>query len=203
MFLRNVVLPLFLVGCAKTTPLPAVESRPTSFEAEDLVGVWRSGCVDPGNGQGITLDFDLDAKDWQLDYAVHVDSTCGAPFLTVHIAGPYELGPASSIVEGAREGTFRFSTKGVTPYTEAAVDFLASAEGCNRDDFGVTQESNLAPGCPGLGQYPIQECDTDYDVVRLDSDGLRFGARPADNNMCTPQTRPTELSDVFLAADEA
>jgi hypothetical protein len=58
----------------------------------------------------------------------------------------------------------------------------------------------LTTGCPALGQYPVADCSQDYAIAKLENGGdvLRFGTRPADNNMCTPDKRPTELSPVAL-----
>jgi hypothetical protein len=49
-----------------------------------------------------------------------------------------------------------------------------------------------------LGQQPISACGQDYDLVRLDEGELMFGARPADNNMCTEARRPAEMSGLAL-----
>jgi hypothetical protein len=56
----------------------------------------------------------------------------------------------------------------------------------------------LDSGCLPLGQYPKADCSADYDLVSLEGSSLQFGARPADNNMCTPDKRPTKLSPVVL-----
>jgi hypothetical protein len=54
----------------------------------------------------------------------------------------------------------------------------------------------LQTGCAGFGQYPGADCPADFDVVKRDGDDLFFGARPADNDMCTAAKRPTALSPV-------
>ena len=39
-----------------------------------------------------------------------------------------------------------------------------------------------------------KKLNDNYDIVMLSEDGsLHFGARPADNNMCTPENRPTSF----------
>ena len=71
-------------------------------------------------------------------------------------------------------------------------EFLAQA--CGRSGFIAGEAADIAGGCAGLGAYPVADCPSDYDVVRLDDTGsLHFGARPQDNNMCTPDKRPTAL----------
>jgi hypothetical protein len=57
--------------------------------------------------------------------------------------------------------------------------------------LAVGKPADLAAGCAGLGQYPLSSCDRDYDLVSIDGDTLRFGERPADNNMCSEEKRPT------------
>ena len=110
--------------------------------------------------------------------------------MTVDIAGDYTLEGASEAVEGARNGTFGFSTKTVTPHVDGAVDVVNGACGVETAEVGVALD--ISGGCAGLGAYPIAECESDYDIVRLNEDGtLSFGARPADNNMCTEDKRPT------------
>jgi hypothetical protein len=206
MRLQNLACTALLLGCAKTTPtVPSgtadgtdTPSATLPFTEADLDGTWESGCVDPGTGQGFTLVFDLTTSTWDLDYAVHADAACAEPFMTVHIEGPYELGDASAAVEGAREGTFGFVAKRVTPHSEAAAGYLASPEVCGAEGFVVGEAFDLTDGCAGLGQYPLADCGSDYDLVAVDADGLRFGARPDDNDMCSPAAQPTDLSPLFL-----
>ena len=127
---------------------------------------------------------------WELDYSAFGDDACTVQFLTVDIAGDYTLEGASEAVEGAREGTFGFTTKTVTPHVEDALAVVNGA--CEVTDTEVGVALDISGGCAGLGAYPIADCAADYDIVRLNEDGtLSFGARPADNNMCTPENRPT------------
>lgn len=66
---------------------------------------------------------------------------------------------------------------------------------CGLDD----PQSVAEEGCAAFGQYPVDACPADYDLVARDGDTLYFGQRPADNDMCTPERRPTELSPLALA----
>jgi hypothetical protein len=209
--MKTAMLALILTACAKKAPSSNAAGSETgtaetgttetgqthAFEATDLAGAWGSGCVDPGSGQGIALDFDLTAGDWVLDYQAFGDATCALPFLTVHIEGPYTLGSDSSIVDGAREAEFAFHSKTVTPHSEDAVAFLENTCG---GDFTAGEAADLSAGCAGLGQKPLADCDRDYDVVSLVGDTVRFGSRPVDNDLCTPEKRPTELSAMALTA---
>jgi len=175
---------------------PAVEEAPVSenaFEATDLVGTWVGPCfVSPsGDGSFNQLTFRMTETEWDLDYVAHGDENCTAKFLTVNIKGPYSLGEASSVAEGAREGTFSFASKTVTGHLDAALGVINGA--CGVTNTAVDTPLDLAEGCAGLGAYPIAECAADNDIVMVKDNNLHFGARPADNNMCSPDKRPTSF----------
>jgi hypothetical protein len=84
----------------------------------------------------------------------------------------------------------------VTPSSAGAAAFLAQA--CGGGSFTSGTSTDISAGCAGLGMYPIASCASDYDLVARTDDHLRFGARPADNNMCTEDKRPTALSPILL-----
>lgn len=186
-------LSLCLAGCGDdgtdpNNPDPTPEPKPT---AADLVGKWKSACVDPGNAQGFTLSFDLTETTWKLDYDAFADATCATKNLTVHIEGAYRLGAASQAVMGAREGEFDFDVKTVTPASDGAAMFLGMA--CGGGTFAAGQATDILAGCAGLGAYPVADCPTDFDIIKRDGDTLTFGMRPMDNNMCSADKRPKAL----------
>ena len=175
---------------------PASEETPVSenaFEATNLIGTWVGPCFASPSGDGSfnQLTFRMTETEWDLDYVAHGDENCTAKFLTVNIKGPYELGKASSVAEGAREGTFSFASKTVTGHMDAALGVINGA--CGVTDTAVDTPLDLAGGCAGLGAYPIAECAADNDIVMVKDNNLHFGARPADNNMCSPDKRPTSF----------
>lgn len=184
----------FFGGCAATSNRSAESAAEEhSFSAADLNGTWTGPCFASPQGDGSynQLTFRMTTTDWDLDYGAFGDDACTAKFLTVNIQGPYELGSASSVAPGAREGKFGFATKTVTPHMDAAVGVINGA--CGVTDAAVGEPFDLSAGCAGLGAYPIQECGSDYDIVMLSGDTLHFGSRPADNNMCTPDKRPSKF----------
>lgn len=200
-FLRIIPF-LVLAACGSSTPSSGLDATAGGDAGEappSLAGRWVSDCVPSpqadGSTQYIQLDFDLTDTTWALDYVTHGDEACAVPLVTVSIAGPYELERPSASVDGAWEARFAFSEKSIRPEVDGLRDYLNTLEGCGAADFetGVAQDV-YASGCPGLGQYPEATCSADYDLVRLDGDVLYFGARPADNDMCTPENRPTALS---------
>ena len=107
---------------------PAAEEAPVknSFEATDLVGTWVGPCFTSPSGDGSfnQLTFRMTETEWDLDYVAYGDENVQQKFLTVNIKGPYALGEASSVAEGAREGTFSFASKTVTGHMDAAVGVI-------------------------------------------------------------------------------
>lgn len=184
------------LGCASTPEKP---SEPRTEAPPALTGQYLSACTPQPQADGstnyFTLDFDLSDTRWQLDYTVFTDDACASRALTVAIEGPYEMGGASDQVDGAWEGTFRFETKTMTPHTEFMADMLDGIDGCGAGGWqaGVTGDV-AATGCAPFGQYALSDCSADYDIVSLSAEGIQFGARPTDNNMCTEDKRPTALS---------
>ncbi len=173
----------------------AAGGRDAGGERPVLVGAWRSDCFPTDSGSA-RLDFELAEATWALDYDTFGDATCGAPFLTVHVAGPYEVMSPSEAVPGAHEARFGFAEKTVTPHGAGAVGFLGSlGEACGGAGTWTDEAPRdvLGSGCAMLGQYPGSACPADYDLVWVDGDTLRFGERPADNDMCSAAHRPTAL----------
>lgn len=181
----------------------ATSSSTGGLVAPDISGAWVSPCIaspqEDGSVQHFDLTFDIGATDWSVDYVVYGDDACAQPFFTVHIDGPYELTAPSTSVSGAWEGTFSFDEKTVTAANASAQGFLESLPSCGTGSFPVDSASDvLTAGCPSLGVYPGSSCPADFDLVLRDATTLRFGNRPADNDMCTPAKRPTMVSEVVL-----
>jgi hypothetical protein len=182
------LLPLFVAGCAGTAP--------------ELAGRYGSPCLPSPQADGSTqynrLDFVLGEADWAVDFVVHADAACSTRLVTVHIDGPYELGSAREDLPGVHEGRFGFAHKTITPHVQPLADALSSM-GCGAAPWGVDQtEDVLEGGCPAFGQYPLARCSADHDLVKLEGGRLQFGARPADNDMCTPEKRPAALNPVVF-----
>lgn len=197
------LLALSLAACGGSTPASdAGHADDTSGgDRPVLVGHWRSDCTPTDTG-ALTLDFSIDAAHWALDYDTYGDAACAAPFLTVHIEGRYDVIAPSPTVANAWNARFGFDTKTVTPHGDAAVGFLTGlGDACGGPGTwsdGVARDV-YASGCAMLGQYPMSSCTADYDVVSIDAAGLlHFGQRPADNDMCSADKRPTALSPDVL-----
>ncbi len=183
-----------LAACGGATPAPVASGAPPTA-SQSLVGHWTGACSPMGATQGSTVTFDISAANWAIDFDVFGDTACTAKFATVHIEGPYAVGAASSVVAGAHDGKFGFSKKTITAHVDGAAQFLSGANGCALPGFAVGVARDISvTGCAGMGQRPIAACDADYDLAHVEGDRLTFGARPADNDLCTPAKRPAALS---------
>jgi len=180
-----------LPSCSSSSP----PTDDTATVAAALVGDWQDTCFDAGNGEYAQLTFHIQTGlAWEVDYVVYGDASCSAALGDVHIAGDYQIVGPSSVVAGADDAIFSFSTRTVTPKAQPFADFLNSQKGCGAGEWkvGVAQDVYEA-GCAALGSYPKASCTADYDIVKVGATTLQLGARPADNDMCTADKRPTML----------
>jgi len=177
----------------------AEPAKPAPAAPPSLVGGWNTACTPMSDKQGFSLDFDIQAANWAVDYAVFGDKECKTKFFTVRIEGPYALGGASAAGAGIFDGKFSFAKKSITPHNDAAAKFLASADGCNTAGFKANTAKDISEsGCAKLGQRPLKDCGADFDLVKVEGDVLTFGERPANQDMCTEAKRPKALSKLSM-----
>ncbi len=190
------------VGCGAGAALEPTASGPAATPAAtkpNLVGAWESACVKNGDTV-LKLSFDIGSSDWKLDYATFADAECRVPFLTVRIEGDYQVTAQSAQANPGWEGRFGFTKKSAQAHMQAASDFLASPKGCGAGLFPIGAQVDVGKdGCAGLGQRPIASCEQDFDLVFQEGDRLAFGERPADNDLCTGDKRPTKKAGLELA----
>jgi hypothetical protein len=187
---------LAAAGCSSSTASAPDDSAAV---ASAMVGGWQGSCFDAGNGQHAQLTFQIQEGRWAVDYVVYGDAACTAALGDVHIAGPFQILEPSPVVAGAHDGIFSFDTRTITPKAQAFADYLSTLSGCGAGGWKVDATQDVfETGCTPLGSYPRSTCTADYDVVKVGSDTLQFGLRPADNDMCSADKRPTMLgSDVL------
>jgi hypothetical protein len=168
---------------------------PTYQPAEAIMalnGTWASPAPeDWGNGTFGTRTFTFDNGSWSLDFALALDPAMAAKVFEFHTTGTYDVLAPSAAVPGAQEMLFREATKAVTlRATDPALVQAFGLASCNLTLDAKTDIS--ATGCAIW--KPVAECGEDHDLLALDTeDNLYFGVRPADNDMCTPDKRPTAL----------
>jgi len=193
------VLLLITAACGNGQP-PAT---PDAATPPSITGHWASTCFASPQADGSTLyaKLDLTGTDpnkWSLDYTLHGDAQCSAKLVTISIHGAYDVLEPSPTVSGAWDARFGFDDKTITPFVQPIADALGAAKcGTSAWQVGVSQ-SVYANGCAAFGQYPQSKCQADYDLLSIEGTTLHFGNRPADNDMCTADKRPTQLSALAL-----
>lgn len=182
---RSTLLALALLA------LPAAaESAPDRAALQSLHGTWSSPAPEPWYGGWGTRRFTFENGHWSLVFHHALDQAMTRPTFTFRTHGPYRIGAESAAVPGAFEGVFLEDVKLVTlRTTDAEVLRAFRFEGCGLV-AGVEVDIS-ARGCAGW--RPVAECREDHDLLAQSPQGLHFGVRPRDNDMCTPDRRPTAL----------
>ena len=168
------------------------------YKSIDIAGAWESGC-EKYKGSYIKLVFENTKKDWELNSSIFADKKCKNPLITVNIEGPYKIEGPSNAELGAFEGAFYFKNKSITVHNKSAVAFVNN-KNCMKRNWTLNKAYSINhSGCLGLGQLPLKKCKADYDLVKIDGNGmLSFGVRPSDNNLCDVKRRPKKISPLKL-----
>ena len=194
-------------GCATSSGSSAGASAgpTTHVKPQDLEGAWTSAACEamPPQADGsrtyFKRHFTLTQKDWELHFQAFGDPGCSVKLFTARVKGPYTLVKDSERVPGATEGNFQFAHQYMTAYVQPVADWFQGARcGTGPWKLGEEQETS-STGCVFL--KPVAACGMDHDVVKVDGQRLFFGHRPADNDMCTPDKRPSALGDVAVVRD--
>jgi hypothetical protein len=180
----------WLAALALTTAAQAQE-HPDVRALRALSGTWTSPAPEPWYGAWGTRSFTFSDGRWSLDFLFALDPAMAHPVFRFRTGGPYAVGAASAAVPGAFEAVFGETTKHLTLLTTDAA--LAARMGLAECGLTVGVEADISVrGCASW--KPVAVCGEDHDLLALDPAGrLRFGVRPRDNDMCTPDRRPTAL----------
>lgn len=129
---------------------------------------------------------------WTLDFTLALDPEFKAQVFNFRTVGSYDVLGPSAKVPGAYEAVFKEDKKYLTLKTTDAQ--LAKGFGFDACALTPNVEKDVSvDGC--LGWKPVSVCNEDHDLLALTAEGgVRFGVRPADNDMCTAEKRPTELT---------
>ena len=155
-----------------------------------LSGTYASTAPEPWYGGFGTREFTFGDGRWGLVFTHALDPGMEVKTFQFVTEGPYAVGEAVAGVPGAFAGDFTEEVKKVRLVMEDP-EMIAA--------FGMA-ECGLVPGevvdisetgCAGW--KPVAECGVDHDLFAMDAKGVYFGVRPADNDMCTPDRRPTAL----------
>jgi hypothetical protein len=188
MKLLAAALGLALAGPALATPaLTGTQNR-----LETLDGQYSSTAPeDWGGGAFGRRAFSFDHGRWTLDFTLALDPAFARKVFAFRTGGTYRVIGAAAAVPGAFQADFREESKNVTLLTSDAA--IATAFGLAACGLAVGVEKDVSQaGCAAW--KPVSACPQDHDLLALDAaGGLYFGVRPADNDMCAPERRPTAL----------
>lgn len=181
---------LGLMSCSQQAKLS--ESTHNKLKLENLSGTYLD--LEPFSYEGAWARRELQFQDgkWGLVFTMGLDPKLENQVFQFRIFGRYEVQNPSTVVAGAFETLFWEDKILVTALTED--ENLVADFGLGDCTLGYQVETDIsATGCAFWA--PLSECNEDHDLVLLDEAGrLYFGERPEDNNMCTPDRRPTKLT---------
>lgn len=164
-----------------------------------LAGNYQAACRFALEVQGVKL-YEANAfagKDdsYALDVSLFLDPACTMKFVTLAEKATYVIRPTSRS-DGASELDVTRTAMTMTAEHPASLAMLDNGK-CGTGPWSLGQTQDVyAGGCGVAGFAPAAVCNKDFDLVKLSTDRFSFGKRPADNDLCTPQKRPAELSTV-------
>lgn len=170
----------------------AAAAAPPAEPLRTLSGEYVSaGAEDWGRGTFGRRDFTFADGHWTLRFVLALDPDFAHEVFAFRTGGSYRVTRPSPAVPGAFEADFHEGAKFVTQLTPDAK--LAEAFGLAGCGLAVGVERDISGSGCALWR-PVAVCAEDHDLLALDAaGGLRFGVRPADNDLCTPEKRPTAL----------
>jgi hypothetical protein len=192
-------MPLRLATLALVAALPALPGLAGSSDAAALGalhGTWISPTVESWYGGYGTREFVFANGRWSLTFTHAPDPEMTMRTFQFRTGGAYRVGAPSPVVEGAFHTVFDEDWKHVTLLT--AVPEIVAGMGMSDCGLTVNLETDISQtGCAAW--RPVSVCPEDHDLLALTEEGLRFGVRPADNDMCTPDKVPTALLPAVVA----
>lgn len=134
---------------------------------------------------------------YSLDVNLFLDPTCTAKFVTLAEKATYVARPTSR-ADGAAELDVTRTAMTMTAHHPASLPMLDNGK-CGDPPWSVGQAQDVfAGGCGVAGFAPAAVCHKDFDLLKTSGTGFSFGKRPMDNDLCTPEKRPSELSTVVF-----
>jgi hypothetical protein len=188
MKLTRPTLALAALACLSTVPALAETADPATLSA--LRGTFVSQGAEPWYGGFGTREFIFADGQWSLTFTHALDPDMVLRTFQFRTGGEYTVGKQSEVVAGAYHTVFDEEWKHLTLLTPDAG--LAEAFGMAGCGLTVNLEADISEtGCAAW--RPVSVCGEDHDLFAMDATGLRFGVRPADNDMCSADKTPTAL----------
>jgi hypothetical protein len=163
---------------------------------EALTGTFHSASVEEWYGGYGTREFVFSDGQWSLTFIHALDPAMTQRTFQFRTGGAYKVGQESESVSGAFHTVFDEDRKHLTLLTP--VSEIAAAMGMADCGLTVNLEVDISEtGCAAW--RPVSVCGEDHDLLALSNEGLHFGVRPADNDMCTADKTPTALLTAVVA----
>lgn len=176
------------------TPILAGEGDRAALQS--LTGTYHSPAVEPWYGGFGTREFVFADGKWSLTFIHALDPAMTQRTFQFRTGGAYVVGDASAQVQGAFRTVFDEDWKHLTLLTP--VPEIAAAMGMADCGLTVNLEVDISEtGCAAW--RPVADCGQDHDLLALSAEGLQFGLRPADNDMCTADKTPAALLPAVVA----
>jgi len=136
--------------------------------------------------------FTFNKGKWTLVFTLALDPELKMKVFEFRTIGNYKLQEKSVSVANTYNAVFYEDKKFVTVKTTD--QNLINAFGFAPCQITPNIEKDISEnGCSAWKS--VKACPGDYDLLSLDDEGkLYFGERPADNDMCSPEKRPTTLT---------
>lgn len=193
--IRNVAAMAVLIALALPiqNPLAGTDDRSS---LQTLRGTFASPAVEPWYGGYGTREFVFRDGEWSLVFTHALDPQMTQRTFQFRTGGGYRVGDPSIDVAGAFRTVFFEDWKHVTLLTGSP----EIVEAMGMADCGLTLNLEADISDTGCAAWrPVSVCGEDHDLLALSADGLHFGVRPADNDLCTPDKTPTALLPAVVA----
>jgi hypothetical protein len=143
--------------------------------------------------------FTFDKGKWTLKFTLALDPDMKMQVFEFRTVGSYAVLDKSKSLADTYQALFLEDKKFITLKTSDAN--LINTFGFAPCGFTKDVELDIsANGCSAWKAVSI--CNQDHDLLSLDSEGkLYFGERPADNDMCSADKRPTKLTPPVTKAN--
>lgn len=168
------------------------KEEPLKAKLEKLSGTYADATpYNYGKAWGKRV-FTFDKGKWTLVFTLALDPNLQMPVFEFRTFGRYKLQEKSASVADTYNAIFYEDKKFITVKTTD--ENLIQAFGFKPCAITPNIEKDISEtGCSAWKS--VAACPGDHDLLSLDKNGnLYFGERPADNDMCTPEKRPTKLT---------
>ena len=165
-------------------------------ELASLSGTYHSAAPEPWYGGFGTREFVLNDSRWSLTFIHALDPGMTMRTFQFRTGGAYAVGEPSDAVAGAYRTVFDEDWKHLTLLTPDPQ--VAAGMGMAECGLTVNLEADISEtGCAAW--RPVAACGQDHDLFAMDTTGVHFGVRPADNDMCSQDKTPTALLPAVVA----